>query len=391
MLAHSPPGPPLPLAIDYFGHDITAKDEEAIILALAQRDRVRRIRFKIPVLKLQKLVMAIDEEYPILEYLILVVPPEDKNTVLNLPETLRIPHLRRLTIECSIPVRSRLLRTATDLVSLCLATYHPSTYFQPTALLQALSLMPQLEMLLIYFYFPYPNGDVERQLIRSPIMEHVTLTNLRFFAFQGASAYSESVLGRITASRLQNFQICYHKQLTFPVPQLLQFMGRIENLRFDRAEFYFSSERVYVKVDPRETNIPLGAFFVNIDCFHLDWQVSSVAQIFNSLGQIFHGVEHLALAHKVHSRSTAEHNEADRTEWRKLLGSFSKAKTLRIGNGLVRALSRCLPSQDGEHPLELLPELQELRYSGSGNTNDVFTSFINARQHAGRLVTLIKS
>jgi hypothetical protein len=46
MLAHSPP---LPLVIDYEddGEDtvITAEDEEAIILALEQRDRVRRIRF----------------------------------------------------------------------------------------------------------------------------------------------------------------------------------------------------------------------------------------------------------------------------------------------------------------------------------------------------------
>jgi hypothetical protein len=64
MLAHSPP---LPLVIDYTGKDITAEDEEAIIFALAQRDRVRRIRFYIPVPKLQKLFMAIDGEYPILE------------------------------------------------------------------------------------------------------------------------------------------------------------------------------------------------------------------------------------------------------------------------------------------------------------------------------------
>ena len=83
MLAHSPP---LPLIIDYYEYDdITAGDEEAIILALEQRDRVCRIRFNIPVLKLQRLITAIDEEYPILENLILVAPPEDKSTVLILP------------------------------------------------------------------------------------------------------------------------------------------------------------------------------------------------------------------------------------------------------------------------------------------------------------------
>jgi pyrimidine operon attenuation protein/uracil phosphoribosyltransferase len=55
MLAHSPL---LPLVIDYMGRDISAGGEEAISLAFEQRDRVRRIRFILPVRKLQKLVTA---------------------------------------------------------------------------------------------------------------------------------------------------------------------------------------------------------------------------------------------------------------------------------------------------------------------------------------------
>jgi hypothetical protein len=389
MLAHSPP---LPLVIDYYdGHDITAEDEKAIILALEQRDRVRRIRFRISDLKLQKLIMAIDEEYPILEYLILEDPPEEKRTVLILPETLQAPHLRHLRVDCSIPIRSPLLRTPATLVTLNLGLYHPSAYFQPTVLLQSLSLMPQLEMLLIFFYFAIPNRDVERQLMRTPIMTHVTLPNLRSFAFQAVSAYSEAVLSRITASHLEDIQICYPKQLTFSVPELLQFMGRTENLRFDRAMFGFYGNRVYVAVNPPETKMPMDAFSINVGCRHLDWQVSSVAHIFNALSQIFSAVEHLTLVHEVHSRSSEEHDEVDRTEWRRLLRSFNNVKTLRIEDGRARELSRCLPLEDGEHPLELLPELQEITYSGSGNANNAFTSFIDARQKAGRPVTLIKS
>jgi hypothetical protein len=389
MLAHSPP---LPLVIDYEDTDITVEDEEAIILALAQRDRVRRIRFTIPALKLQKLIMAIDGEYPVLEYLVLAVLPEEKGTVLILPETLQTPHLRHLAIECSIPIRSPFLGTAAaDLITLHLRLYHPSTYFQPTVLLQWLSWMPQLEMLVIFFHFPVPNRDVDRQLMRTPITTHVTLPNLRLFAFKAVSAYTEAVLSRITASRLENLHISYLKQLTFSVPQLPQFMGRTENLRFDRAEFNFYSKRVYLKVNPPETNMPENAFSIDVDCWHLDWQVSSVAQIFNALSQIFSTVEHLTLVHSVHSRSSEEHNEVDRTEWRKLLRSFSNVKTLRIEDGLVMELSRCLRLEDGEHPLELLSELQELTYSESDNVKDAFTSFIDARQNAGRPVTLVKS
>ena len=389
MLAHSPP---LPLVIDFEGREITTEDEEAIILALEQRDRVRRIRFDIHPLKLQKLIMAIDGEYPILEYLILGYVPKENRTVSILPETLQMPNLCHLAINCSIPIRFQLLTTAIGLVTLHLALYHPSTYFQPTLLLQSLSLMPQLEILLIDFHFAVPNHDVERQLMRMPITTHVTLPNLRSFTLKAVSAYSEAVLSRITAApRLEDFQISYLNQLMLSVPQLLQFMERTENLRFDRANFYFSSDKVYVVVTPPETNISVDTFIINVYCWHLDWQVSSMAQIANTLSPIFSTVEDLTLVHKVHSWSSEEHNKVDRTEWRKLLTSFSNVKTLRIEDGLVGELARCLPSGDGEHPLELLPELQELTYTWSGNANDEFTSFIDARQNAGRPVTLIKT
>jgi len=237
MLVQSPP---LPLVIDYYDHDrdITAEDEEAIILALEQRDRIRRIRFLLPILKhwQQKLITAIDGEYPILEYLILWGLSEEKRAILTLPKTLQAPHLRHMAINCSIPIRFQSLTTAVGLVTLHVALYHPFTYFQPTVLLQSLSLMPQLEMLLIAFHFPIHNRDVER-----PIMTHVTLPNLRTLAFKVVGAYSEAVLGQITASHLETLQISYPEQFMFFVPQLLQFMGT-KNFRFDRAWFNFSSE-----------------------------------------------------------------------------------------------------------------------------------------------------
>jgi len=363
MLVHSPP---LPLVIDYQYDDITAEDEEAIMLALEQRDRVRRIRFGIPILKLQKfqkLIVAIDGEYPILEHLLLAGPPGDENKVLILPETLETPHLRHLMIGGSIriPMRSPLLGTAAGLVILDLAMSHPSTYFQPTVLLQWLSLMPQLEILVIFFYFSVPNRDVERQLMRAPIITHVTFPNLHIFALQAVSAYSEAVLSRITAPRLENIQIGYLHELTSSVPQLLQFMGRTENIRFDRAEFYFYSERAYVVVNPPETEMSLPAFSINVFCSNLDWQVSSVAQIFSGLSQMFSTVEHLTLEHEEHSQSSEEHNEVDWAEWYKLLRSFDNVKTLRIDERLAEELSRL---EDEEYSLELLPELQELTYSG---------------------------
>ena len=82
MLLHSPP---LPIVIDHddIDHDLTAEDEEGILLALQNRNRVRDINLRIPVPSLQKLVMAIDGEFPILELLI-IEPPEKQNARLYL-------------------------------------------------------------------------------------------------------------------------------------------------------------------------------------------------------------------------------------------------------------------------------------------------------------------
>ena len=386
MLAHSPP---LPLVIDYDDEywNITEEEEEGIIIALEQRDRVRRIRLQIPVPSIHKLIPAINEEYPMLEHLIVVPSTEDRSTVLMLPETFQAPHLRHLTLrDFVLPRETRLLTTAVDIVKLCLIMDNPSAYFHPTTLLQWISFMPQLETLLVEFSFHIPNHDMERPPTHTPIMTSVAFPNLRSFLFWGVSAYLEAVVYRISAPRLEKLGIQFSKQLTFSFPRLLQFINTTMNFRFDFAKFEFSRDKVHVKVYPREETVTYPLSIV-VGCWHLDWQVSSVAQIFNSLSPIFSTVEHLSLEHEMHSWSSEEHNEVDRTEWRKLLRSFSNVKTLLVDRGLVKELSRCLRLDNGELPLELLPELQKLTYSGSV---DAFTSFINTRQNAGRPVTLVQ-
>jgi hypothetical protein len=389
MLAHSPP---LPLDLDYYGgnEDLAAEDEEGAILALKHYKRVRRVRLLMSVRSLQKLILSMDDEYPILEYLIVALPREDKSSICQFPETLRAPNLRHLALfGFALPMGSRLLTTAAGLVTLCLFMRHPSTYFHPNILLRWLSFMPQLETLAVFFWFPVPNRDVERQLTHTPITTPITLPNLHHLGFRGVGTYSEALVHRITAPHLEKLQVRFFNQLTFSVTHLLQFVNAAENLAFKIAKFWFFDEYVVVNVYPHE-EAEMYALSITVDCWHLDWQVSSAAQISNSLSPLFSAVEHLTLQHEVHSRSSEEHNEADCSKWCQLLGSFRNVKTLRIDEGLVEELSRCLELDDGELPLELLPELQELTYSGSGNTGDAFTSFIDARQDAGRPLTLVR-
>jgi hypothetical protein len=381
MLAHSPP---LPLAIDYRFHKITAEDEEGIILALKQHHRVRRIRLGI---LLQKLIVAMDEEYPILEYMVIKNRAES-NTILRFPGTFQAPHLRHLRLTGFVlPIGSRLLTAAVGLVTLHLVMVHPSTYLHPNILFHWISLMPQLETLTIFFKFPISSHDVEslRQLTHTPIIAPVALPNLHRFRFHGVNTYFEALVRQITTPRLEKLRIEFFNQLMFSVPRLFQLMNTTENLRFDSASFRFSDERVSAVVHPQGVT-ERYALGIVVHSWHLDWQVSSMAQISNSLRQIFSAVERITLEHDIHVQSSEEHNEVDRTEWRKFLGPFSNVKTLRIADGLIKDISRCLELEDGDLPLELLPELEELAYSGIGDTGDAFTSFIKVRRDAGRPV-----
>jgi hypothetical protein len=344
--------------------------------------------------KLEKLVVAIDEEYPLLEYLIMHSTKGDESRALTLPTTFQAPHLRHVWLRgFALPMGSQLFTNAAGIVTLYLYVEQSDAFFPPNTLLRWISFLPQLETLVVNLFLTVPNRDVERQLLHTPIIPHVTLPNLRFLVLQGVSAYVEAVVHRITTPRLEKLDIWFFKQLTFSVPCLQQFINTAANLRFDSAKFEFCRDLVYAGVYLREeieiAQIKMIPLLLAVRSWHLDWQVSSVAQIFNSISQVLSTVENLTLGQRVHSRSSEEHSEVDRSEWRKLLRSFSNVKTLRVGNGLVKEVSRSLRLEDGEDPLELLPELQSLTYSGIGDT-DAFTSFIDARQKAGRPVTLVR-
>ena len=250
--------------------------------------------------------------------------------------------------------------------------------------------MPQLEIVHIRFSFADSNRDVEGQLIHTPITTPVILPNLLIFRFRGVRAYLEALVHRISAPRLQKLEIWFFNQLTFPLPRLLQFVDATKNLRFESAELWFSGENVGVELY-RHAETETCSLSFTVFCCRLDWQVFSAAQILDSLGPILSAVENLAFENGVHSRSFEDYDEADGTEWHKLLKPFKNVKTLRIARGVVKELSSCLQLDDGEDSLVLLPKLQELRYFGRGNTGDAFTRLIDSRQKAGCPITVVPS
>ena len=388
MLAHSPS---LPLVIDYVDRyqEFSVEDEESITVALQHHDRVRRFRVRMPLLTLQRLIMIMENEFPMLEYLY-IAPEKTDDSTITLPPTFHAPQLRQLIlINFAHPIGSPLFATAIGLVTLSLDHIHPSAYFNPHDLLMRLSLMPQLETLGITFHSPVPNRVLETELSEMPIIPRVTLPNLRWFAFGGDCAYLEALLPQLDTPLLERLHIIFFNRLMFSVPCLLQFMGTTEHLRFSVVTVSFLGPVVLVRAFPRE-GAKADTFYMHVSCKPLDWQVACVAQIFTTLSSAFSAVERLSLEYGKHEPSSEGDDDVDPTEWRALLGSFGNVKTLLIDDGLVRDLSLSLQLGDEEPPQGLLPQLKELVYSASGNAGDAFTSFIRACQIAGRPVSLIR-
>jgi hypothetical protein len=333
----------------------------------------------------------LDDQFPTLERL--HMSPQIEDTSLILSQSFQTPNLRHLALwSIALPVRSPLLTTTGGLVSLWLVRIPRSAYFPPGFLLTQLGLLPQLKILGIMFGSPVPNRDVIRQLSEIPTMTHVTLPNLHLFNFRGVSAYLEALLERITAPVLRSLIVVFSNYLTgaLTFPQLSQFLQTSENITFHTFKLTFRLGVVsLIASSHQENRRPLELW---IECHHFNWQVVSAARILCALSPVLSVVENLTLRYEKHGLSSDWHNEVDRTQWRELLAPFNNVKTLRVQNELVGKLSRSLFSEDGEESLALLPNLQELQYSGGGSdVRDALTPFINQRQTAGHPVRLTDS
>jgi hypothetical protein len=383
MLEHSPP---LPLTIFYNNGDreMTAEDEEGTLLALQQRDRVRRIALEMPTTKLKKFTLAMDEGFPVLES-IYIRSQSEENTSLILPRTFQAPNLRHLLLwYAALPMQSPVLTPTAGLVFLWLGGIPQSAYSPPNDILRRLSLMPQLETLGIGFHTPLSKRKVTSV---NPTMTHVTLPHLRVFSFQGVSAYLEGLLSWIDAPSLRTLEILFSNQLIFDVPRLFHFMGTSENLTFNALELAFDMYFVDLKADPLWDGWrnPLR---LRIMCRHLDWQVASVVQILDSFSPILSAVEKLTLSHVEHNRSSEWHNDVDRTQWHDLLKPFEGVKTLQVPKELVGGLAHSLRSENKESSPGLLPNLEVLRFFGGSRIGDAFVPFIDERKAVGHTVHL---
>jgi hypothetical protein len=397
ILAHSPRR--LPLILDYYDlYDyITADDEVGIRFALEHRDRVRRIRIMQPAHILEKLIEALHGEFPNLEYLFIerhtfYVPSVQSNVIADIPKTFRAPRLRYLVVMgFHIPIGSPLFTTMGNLVTLSLTFDIPWGDCQPNPLLQQLSHMPQLETSGNTFNTYSPSDDMESQLWRRAVMRRIT-PYLRRFGFQGANAYLESLLPRITTRFIESLGLYFLDQLiTYLILPRRKFMSSAETVWLKTVQLSFLKDHFRVDAHSHFRDFGMYRFGMSQGGRNLDWQLASVTKFIHTLRTVFSPVEHLVLTYDGHLTHSEWNNEADPTPWRELFRMFRNTKALYMDQAFVRPLSRFLLPDGGGSPTDLFPELRELWYSTTDDSNGgFFAEFAYARRNAGRPVTIMR-
>ena len=385
--------PYIPLVIDYQDATatISAKDELVISQAFRLRHRVRRVALIIPPASLHRLLLPMDDTFPILEVLYLSPTAKEADPGLILPTTFVAPNLRHITlISIGLPTGLRLLSSTSDLVTLTLGNIQSSGYFLPKHLVARLRFLPRLKELSICFSITISRHNVasEGELLGT-LKTHVTLPALNRLTFQGIGAYLESLVGQIIAPRLNHLRITIFNPVTYNLPHLSHFTNTTKGVKLPIASVIFEYDAVSVVTNERRQQLAGGppGFCVRIKRRGFNEQVICAAQICNSLMHALSGVEGLTLNIDGQTDPTVWQNDVVQIEtWHKLLRPFVEARELRICHALALELSFALQSANAGLDPILLPSLQELVPQIEEHSKNVFTSFVDARQIAGRPV-----
>jgi hypothetical protein len=368
------------------------EDKRGAIFVLRQRERARRIHIAAPTTCLRDLVGAMDNEYPILQRLVIrsqAGRPENHNGTRNrnrnrnrsdnatvtLRAEFRAPLLRRLILSnVAIPTSSGLLSGAgSDLVWIGLQNLPTSSPdFHPAHLTAQLGALSHLELLTVHFSAAIPNRDVVRRLRDAPTTR-VVLPHLRVLAYRGGSAYLEGILARLETPELRTMNVEFFNQLSFSVPSLLQFARAAHALTFRSAELHFDDNFVSLIVDPLDRHAGgddgrrTHPLLLQVKGKPLDWQVTSISQICSVIAPLLAQTEVLTLGfHKVGpdpaAAGAAETGAVeaaagwqggdiavDRAQWRALLRIFAGVKTIQLTGGRVGDLFRAVQPQHGEN------------------------------------------
>jgi hypothetical protein len=382
--------PPLPIVVTNVNYKHTLEDYD-LDSAIVHHDRVCQITLLgLTSPRLQRLASAMQVQFPVLIDLTLFFP--DCRPALALPGGFlggSGPRLQSLQLHCiPFPALPKFLMSATDLVHLDLQSIPRSGYFSPETIVTGLTVLANLKFLCIGFESPLSHPD--RETRRPPPPIHIVLPALTRFHFQGVSEYLEDVVARIDAPLLGSMWITFFHQLIFDIPQLAQFMRRTTGLQApNEAHMDFNSFSVQIG------SVPLGRASedksrLRISCRDLDWQLSSLAQVFTSFFPSIYMVEHLYIPRPRELPSQWQ-DVTENVQWLEIFHPFIGVKNLYVCGEYAQCIAPALQEIVGERVTDVFPALEGLFLEDlpqSGPVQEAIGQFVAARRLLGHPVAV---
>ena len=330
---------------------------------------------------------AIDEPIPALTNLDLISLGQD---VPVLPDSFlggSAPRLRSLDL-AGIPFPSigNLLSSTTNLVRLCLWDIPHSGCISPEEIVPCLSTLARLKRLSLGFRSPRPQA---LRASRHPLrLTRIVFPSLTTLGFRGDIEYLEDILSQIGTPILKETDFILFNQLVFDTQLLGRFIHRTETfMTFDTARVEFSSYTVGVSLFRQEELDnddweELEDLQLEIRCKVLDWQLSGVSQVLNTLLSSLPTFYRLAIG--VYHGDWQD--EVEDIQWQELLYPFSSVKTMMLeSEDSARLVAPALQKLTEERATEVLPALQNISlmtrdWRPSGSVKEAIEQFIATRQ-----------
>jgi hypothetical protein len=358
--------PTLPIHIKYGGlpnlNPPAPEDDDNIISALKQSDRIILIRLTVTRSLLGKLSLVSD---PFLELEELTLFSRE-NTQPTLPSTFRWgPRLRTLhSTRIAFLSLPHLLLPSQVLVDIQLHEIPISGYFSPEAFANALTGVTQLQSLSLHFLSLRPRRNFLG--LPPPPGERIVLPVLTHLKYRGTSKYLDCFVARINAPRLEDIDITFFSQPTMDASQLGRFI--------ERTEMQTSIGQAGVETSPNAISITFYSrastpLRLLIPCQQLDWQLSQMAQICDRFSPFLHRIKNLSISTTQTSSGLAD---VGSDPWLELVRSFVGARKLWVAGELApNIFCALLPTADGHTTDTIdLPALRNIRVQNPIPTMD---------------------
>jgi hypothetical protein len=367
---------------------LTANDEDGIIALLDHPARLFDVQLTATAPIIEKMAtMGLQQEpFSVLEYLRLSTRTEHE---LVLPSEFGgTPGLRTLwMVRVALPSFPRLLSLAQNLVSFQLEEI-PSVGYTMEALLIFLPAMTRLQTLRIHFLFPSSHPVLFS--MHQPPESRSVLHCLNYIDFHGTSEYLECLLSTIDTPFLKYIHITFFNQLIFHIPQLSQFIRRTETQQSPNQAtiHYFGAD---ISVTLSQAGMP-HHLTLRILCTQLDWQISSMAEIFEEIYLALFHVEQLNIGAPNVFRSGQDEIYLSQLDFPDLFRQFVNVKRLYLTGEAVLHVAVALGHITGQLAVTVLPKLRDI-YVGNhaelASTQNGLAPFIAAREHSTHPVFIL--